>query len=101
VKRRVSANDLLINKIINTGDAMSNAVKDQFLSVFGAMPSNRLDQPTLDLCLVVAKSLAAALLHHKRSNPDSANIEQAEDAACTIVLNLFAEIDKKRDGELA
>jgi len=30
-----------------------------------------------------------------------ANIEQAEDAACTIVLNLFAEIDKKRDGELA
>lgn len=50
-------------------------------------------QPTtLEDALVLAKSLAAMLLELKHANPDSANLEEAEDMACSIVIDLSGEI---------
>ena len=50
---------------------------------------------TLEQCSVVAKMIAAELLLQKRMNPGNANIEVAEDAACTVVLSLAAEIHNR------
>lgn len=47
---------------------------------------------SLEQCYAMARRMSASLLLHKSANPDSANLEQAEDFACGIVLNLASEI---------
>jgi hypothetical protein len=72
--------------------AILRAADPAFKELAGTQAAGLGDLLSLEQCLTVAKSLASALLHHKHMNRDSANIEEAEDMACGIVLNLAGEI---------
>lgn len=62
---------------------------------------DRHDEPELNLeqCRDIAIALRHSLIAHKRISPDSANIDEAEDFAKGIVMNLNGEIAAQENFE--
>lgn len=79
--------------------ARLRAAAPAFKELDGTQAEGLGDLLSLEQCRTVALSLHSALAVHKRLNADSANIDEAEDFARGIVLNLDGEIANRNSFE--